>query len=313
MKQYDVIIIGAGPAGMTAATYTSRANLSTLMLDRGIYGGQLNNTADIENYPGFDNIKGPDLAEKMYASSLQFGAEYGFGTVERVEDRGDVKYIKTDMDEYEAKAVIIATGAEHLHLGRDGEEAYQGRGVSYCAVCDGAFFRNEDLVVVGGGDSAVEEGIYLTQLAKSVTVVHRRDTLRAQKILQDRAFKNDKMHFLWDTEVVDIVGDDNKVTGVELIDKKTGEKREVAAAGVFIYVGMKANTEMFQNLPILDDEGWVVTDHKMATAVPGIFAVGDVRANQLRQVASAVGDGAWAGQYAYEYIAGLPEKVTVSE
>ncbi|HEY4399089.1 MAG TPA: thioredoxin-disulfide reductase [Lactobacillaceae bacterium] len=305
MKQYDVIIIGAGPAGMTAATYTSRADLSTLMLDRGIYGGQMMNTADIENYPGFDNVQGPDLAEKMYQSSQQFGAEYGFGTVQSVEDRGAVKYVKTDMDEYEAKAVIIATGAEHVHLGRDGEEAYQGRGVSYCAVCDGAFFRGEDLVVVGGGDSAVEEGMYLTQLAKSVTVVHRREALRAQKILQDRAFKNDKMNFMWNTEVVDVLGDDNKVTGVQVRDVNTGEEQTIDAGGIFIYVGMKPNTAEFQNLPILDEEGWVVTNHKMETAIPGIFAIGDVRGGQLRQVATAVGDGAWAGQYAYEYIAAL--------
>lgn len=309
IKIYDVIIVGAGPAGMTAATYASRANLSVLMLDRGIYGGQMNNTAEVENYPGFDSILGPDLAEKMYSSSTQFGAEYGFGTVERVELKDDLKYIHTDMDDYVAKAVIIATGSEHIHLGADGEEEYQGRGVSYCAVCDGAFFRDEDVVVVGGGDSAIEEGLYLTNLAKSVTVLHRRDKLRAQQIIQDRAFANPKMSFMWHTEVEAITGDNDKVTGLDVINNQTKEKLHIDAAGVFIYVGLKANTQGFENLDITDSEGWILTDDKMQTTIPGIFAVGDVRVKDLRQITTAVGDGGLAGQGVYDYISHLQTAV----
>ncbi|AFT81404.1 thioredoxin-disulfide reductase [Leuconostoc carnosum] len=304
-KQYDVIIIGAGPAGMTAATYASRANLSVLMLDRGIYGGQMNNTAEVENYPGFNSIMGPDLAEKMYASSTQFGAEYGFGTVESIEMAGDLKIVHTDMDHYIAKAIIIGTGSEHIHLGVTGEEDYQGRGVSYCAVCDGAFFRDEDVLVIGGGDSAIEEGLYLTNLAKSVTVLHRRDKLRAQQIIQDRAFANDKINFKWHTEVVGIIGDKEKVTGVTVINNQTQEKSHIDASGIFIYVGLEPNTQVFGNLNITNDEGWIITDEHMQTSIPGIFAIGDVRATELRQITTAVGDGGVAGQGAYDYISQL--------
>ncbi|MDN5997732.1 MAG: FAD-dependent oxidoreductase, partial [Lacticaseibacillus paracasei] len=213
-KKYDVIVIGAGPGGMTAALYASRANLSVLMLDRGVYGGQMNNTAEVENYPGFKSILGPDLGQKMYDGATQFGAEYAYGNVVSVQNRGAVKLVKTDEDEYEAKAIVIATGAEHKKLGVPGEEAYSGRGVSYCAVCDGAFFKDRELAVIGGGDSAIEEGLYLTQMAKKVTVIHRRDQLRAQQIIQKRAFANDKMHFVWNAQVQEIQGDDMKVTGV---------------------------------------------------------------------------------------------------
>lgn len=203
-KRYDVIIIGAGPAGMTAALYASRANLSVLLLDRGIYGGQMNNTAAIENYPGFKSVLGPDLAKDMYESATQFGAEYAYGSVESVEDQGDIKIVKTDSDTFETKAIVIGTGSEYRKLGVPGEDTYGGRGVSYCAVCDGAFFRNKHVVVIGGGDSAIEEGSYLTQLADKVTVIHRRDQLRAQQILQDRAFANPKMEFVWNSNVTEM-------------------------------------------------------------------------------------------------------------
>lgn len=308
-KQYDVVIIGAGPAGMTAATYASRANLSVMMLDRGIYGGQMNNTAEVENYPGFESILGPDLSEKMYASSTRFGAEYGFGVVESIEIEGHNKIIHTDMDNYIAKAVIIATGSEHTHLGVDGEEDYQGRGVSYCAVCDGAFFRNDDVVVIGGGDSAVEEGLYLANVVKSVTVLHRRDKLRAQQITQERAFANDKMSFRWHIEVTDILGDGDKVTGVRVINNQTQEVSEIATGGVFVYVGLKPNTQGLENLNITDKAGWIITDDRMQTSVDGIFAVGDVRAKELRQITTAVGDGSVAGQGVYDYISALPAEV----
>ena len=304
-KQYDVIVIGAGPAGMTAALYASRANLSVLMLDRGIYGGQMNNTAAIENYPGFKSILGPDLAKEMYESSTQFGAEYAYGSVESIRDDGTTKLVKTDMgEEFIGKAIIIGTGSEYKKLGVPGEEDFSGRGVSYCAVCDGAFFKGMHLIVVGGGDSAIEEGIYLTQLASKVTVIHRRDQLRAQKISQDRAFANPKMEFIWNSNVTEIVGDD-KVIGVKVKNNQTGEDSFIEAAGVFIYVGVKPMTAPFKDLGILDENGWIPTDNLMHTKVPGIFAVGDVRKKNLRQVATAVGEGGTAGQQAYEYIQSL--------
>ncbi|WP_461225960.1 thioredoxin-disulfide reductase [Lacticaseibacillus suihuaensis] len=306
-KLYDVIVIGAGPGGMTAALYASRANLSVLMLDRGIYGGQMNNTAAVENYPGFSSILGPELGQKMYDGATQFGAEYAYGNVTDVTDKGEVKVVTTDETTYEAKAVIIATGAEHRKLGIPGEEQYGGRGVSYCAVCDGAFFKNREVVVIGGGDSAVEEGLYLTGLASKVTVIHRRDQLRAQKIIQQRAFANEKMSFIWNAQVKEIVGDDNKVTGVVYRDKVTGEETTVPAAGVFIYVGIKPLTDSFQNLGVLDENGWIPTDDLMATKVPGVFAIGDVRAKTLRQITTAVGEGGQAGQSAFNYLQGLQD------
>lgn len=300
---YDVIVIGAGPGGMTAAMYASRANLSVLMLDRGIYGGNLNNTAEIENYTGFKSIMGPDLAKEMYEGATQFGADYAYGAVEKVEVVGEVKQITTDMgDVFTAKAVVIATGSSQRKLGVPGEVEFSGRGVSYCAVCDGAFFKNKHLIVVGGGDSAVEEGAFLTQLADKVTVLVRRDQLRAQPIVQDKAMQNPKMEFVFNTSVTEIVGDDMKVTGVKTVNNVTGETGELAADGVFIYVGSDPMTAPFKDLGILNAKGWVETDATMATKIPGIFAVGDVRDTLLRQVATAVGDGAIAGQQVFKYL-----------
>lgn len=301
-KSYDVVVIGAGPGGMTAALYASRANYSVAMIDRGIYGGQMNNTAEIENYPGFKSILGPDLAKAMYDSSTNFGAEYVYGSVESVEDFGDTKLVKTDSEEITAKVVIIATGSEYKKLGIPGEEEYGGRGVSYCAVCDGAFFKNKDVVVIGGGDSAIEEGIYLSQITNSVTVIHRRDQLRAQKVSQDRAFANDKMNFVWNTNVVEVLGDENKVTGVRVVNNQTNTEKIIYASGVFIYVGLLPMTKSFENLGITDKDGWIVTDDHMATSIPGIYAIGDVRKKDLRQITTAIGDGGLAGQEAFKYI-----------
>ncbi|MCI1974478.1 MAG: thioredoxin-disulfide reductase [Limosilactobacillus sp.] len=304
---YDVVVIGAGPGGMTAAMYASRANLSVLMLDRGIYGGNLNNTATIENYTGFKSIKGPDLAQQMYDGSTQFGAEYAYGTVTKVEINDDgTKTVSTDMDEqFTAKAIVIATGSEQRHLNVPGEEEFSGRGVSYCAVCDGAFFKDKHLIVVGGGDSAVEEGMYLTNLASQVTVLVRSDKLRAQPMMQDEAMKNDKMKFIFNTSVTEIIGNDTKVTGVKTHNNQTGEEGTMDADGIFIYVGNVPMTKQFASLGILDDQGWVKTDNTMKTSIPGIFAVGDVRETPLRQIATAVGDGSIAGQQVYQYIQSL--------
>ena len=299
---YDTIIIGAGPAGMTAALYAARSNLKVALLERGIPGGQMNNTADIENYPGYANISGPELAEKMFEPLENLGVEHLFGLVEKIEDRGDFKEIVTEDERFEAKTVIIASGANHRHLGFPGEEDYNSRGVSYCAVCDGAFFRDEDLLVVGGGDSAVEEAIFLTRFAKSVTIVHRRDELRAQKVLQDRAFANEKIRFVWDSVVESIHGDERKVTGVTFKNVKTGEISQAEFGGIFIYVGLDPVSEFAADLGIADEAGWILTDHQMKTSVAGIYAVGDVRQKDLRQITTAVGDGAIASQEAYKYL-----------
>ncbi|CAI2639648.1 Thioredoxin reductase [Apilactobacillus apinorum] len=305
MEKYDVIVIGAGPGGMTAALYASRANLSVLMIDRGIYGGQMNNTAEIENYPGFKSILGPDLAKNMYESSTNFGAKYEYGTVESIEDKGTSKIVNTDQGSYETSSVIIGTGSQYRKLGVPGEDEYGGRGVSYCAVCDGAFFKNREVVVVGGGDSAISEALYLAGLASKVTVIHRRDQLRAQKVIQDRAFANDKIEFIWDTNVTEVIGDDMKVTGVKTVNNKTNEESVVDASGVFIYVGNNPMTEAFANLNITDEKGWIKTNERMETAIDGVFAIGDVRQKELRQVTTAVGDGGIAGQNAFEYVSSL--------
>ena len=304
-KNYDVIIIGAGPGGLTAALYASRANLSVLILDRGPYGGQMNNTDAIDNYPGFTEIKGPELGEKMYQSVMKFKPDFEYGDVQSVTLEDDHKLVKTDTGDYTAPVVIIGTGADHKHLNVPGEEEYSGRGVSYCAVCDAAFFKDEDVVVIGGGDSAVEEGIYLAQLAKSVTIVHRRDKLRAQPELQKRAFDNKKIKFVWNAQTESIDGDGQKVTGITYLDKETGEKKTLSAAGVFIYVGVIPQTAPFKDLGILDEKGWIPTDEHMRTKVPGILALGDVRAKDLRQIANAVGDGSIAGKEAYNYLQSL--------
>jgi thioredoxin reductase (NADPH) len=308
-KIYDVIIAGAGPAGMTAAVYTSRASLSTLMLERGVPGGQMANTEEVENYPGFDHILGPDLSNKMFDHAKKFGAEYAYGDIKEIVDEGDYKLVKAGSKEYKARAVILSTGAEYKKIGVPGEKELGGRGVSYCAVCDGAFFKGKDLVVVGGGDSAVEEGVYLTRFANKVTIVHRRDELRAQKILQQRAFDNEKVDFIWNHTIKEINDKDGKVGSVTLVSTENGEETEFQADGVFIYIGMIPLTKPFQNLGITNDMGYIVTNEQMETKVPGIFAAGDVREKELRQIVTATGDGSIAAQAAQHYVEELKEKV----
>jgi thioredoxin reductase (NADPH) len=308
-KIYDVIIVGAGPAGMTAAVYTSRGSLSTLMLERGVPGGQMANTEEVENYPGFDHILGPDLSNKMFDHSKKFGAEYAYGDIKEIVDGEEFKIVKTGSKEFKARAVIITTGAEYKKIGVPGEKELGGRGVSYCAVCDGAFFKGKDLVVVGGGDSAVEEGVYLTRFANKVTIVHRRDELRAQKILQQRAFDNEKVDFIWNHTVKEINDKDGKVGSVTLVSTENGEETDFQADGVFIYIGMLPLTKPFANLGIINSEGYIETNEQMETKVPGIFAAGDVREKQLRQIVTATGDGSIAAQTAQHYIEELKEKV----
>ncbi|MEK3937377.1 thioredoxin-disulfide reductase [Sporosarcina sp. FSL W7-1349] len=311
-KTYDVIIIGAGPAGMTAAVYTSRANLSTLMLERGMPGGQMANTEDIENYPGFEHILGPDLSTKMFEHAKKFGAEYAYGDVTEVIDGDVYKTVKVGDTEYKAHAIIITTGAEYRKMGIPGESELTGRGVSYCAVCDGAFFRNKEIIVIGGGDSAVEEGAYLTRFANKVTIIHRRDELRAQKILQDRAFANEKIDFIWNSTVKKVNEKDGKIGSVTLVSTVDGSEQEFETDGMFVYIGMDPLTAPFSDLGILDANGYIETNEIMETAVPGIYAAGDVREKLLRQIVTATGDGSIAAQAVQKYVEEVKEK-TASE
>lgn len=312
-KIYDVIIIGSGPAGMTAAVYTSRANLSTLMIERGIPGGQMANTEEVENYPGFGSILGPDLSAKMFEHAKKFGAEYAYGDIKEIIDNGDTKTVVAGAKEYKAHSIIISTGAEYKKLGVQGEKELSGRGVSYCAVCDGAFFKDKELVVVGGGDSAVEEGVYLTRFASKVTIVHRRDQLRAQKILQERAFANEKVHFVWNHTVKEIKDKDGKVGSLTLVSTENGSEQEFTADGVFIYVGMLPLSKPFESLGITNENGYIETNERMETKVPGIFAAGDIREKTLRQIVTATGDGSIAAQAVQHYVEELKEELKVKQ
>ncbi|MBK5443922.1 MULTISPECIES: thioredoxin-disulfide reductase [Peribacillus] len=308
-KIYDVVIIGAGPAGMTAAVYTSRANLSTLMLERGVPGGQMANTEEVENYPGFDTILGPELSTKMFDHAKKFGAEYAYGDVKEIIDGEEYKTIVAGSKEFKARSIIISSGAEYKKIGVPGEKELGGRGVSYCAVCDGAFFKEKELFVIGGGDSAVEEGVYLTRFASKVTIVHRREELRAQKILQDRAFANEKINFIWNHTLKQINEEGGKVGGVTLVSTVNGEEKVMDADGVFIYIGMLPLTKPFEKLGILNSTGYIETNDRMETRVPGIFAAGDVREKTLRQIVTATGDGSIAAQSVQHYVEELQEKL----
>lgn len=299
---YDVIIVGGGVAGLSAALYASRARLKTLMLERGVPGGQLATTEDVENYPGFLKITGPELTGKMEEQAKHFGTEIRMAVeITALELQGDIKRVITTDGPIEGRTVILAMGAEYRPLGVPGEDRLRGKGVSYCATCDGAFFRDRKVAVVGGGSTAIEEGSFLTKFASDVTVIHRRDTLRAEKILQERAFANPKMDFVWDTVVDEIVGDSG-VEGLTLRNLKSGETSSAAVDGVFVFVGMVPNTSLVQGQVATDDGGYIPTDEWMATDLPGVFACGDVRKTVLRQAVTAAADGAIAAVAAEKYL-----------
>jgi thioredoxin reductase (NADPH) len=301
---YDVIIVGGGPAGLTAGLYTARARLKCLLIERGLVGGLVTTTELIENYPGFeDGIMGAELAQKMQAQATKFGLEIIQDTVKRISiSDNKIKEIHLESGKtLSARAVIIATGANPRPLKVEGEDKFRGRGVSYCATCDGAFFKDEKIAVVGGGNSAIQEAIFLTKFAQKVYVIHRRDALRAVRILQERAFANPKIEFIWNSVVEKIIGD-STVKGVEIRNVKTGERSVLDVQGVFIYIGYIPNTEFITGLANLDEQNYIITDENMATSAPGIFAAGDVRAKSLKQIATAVGDGATAAVSAEKYI-----------
>ncbi|HOH78180.1 MAG: thioredoxin-disulfide reductase [Candidatus Cloacimonetes bacterium] len=300
--RYDVIIIGAGPAGLSAAIYSARGGLKTAVFERAFIGGQITVTDEVENYPGFeDALSGFDLTERMRAQAARFGAEFHDEEITAMGMEGLCKIIETGKDKYRAKAVIICTGAHPRRLNVPGEERFTGRGVSYCATCDGALYRDKVVAVVGGGDSAIEEGIFLTRFAKKVVVIHRRDQLRAQQIIQQRAFKNPKMEFIWDSVVQEIQGE-AMVEKLEIYNRKTNEISYIPADGVFIYVGILPNNELLESRIELDSAGFVLTDEFMHTNVPGIYAAGDIRHTVLRQVVTATSDGAIAAWSAEKWI-----------
>ena len=312
MKRYDVIIIGAGPAGLTAAIYGARSKLSTLYIEKLSTGGQAATTDEIENYPGFPaGISGPELTANMEDQARRFGAARLAANVAKIEVAGEWKIVKTNKGDYEALAVIIASGAAPKLLGCPGELEFRSRGVSYCATCDAAFYEDTNVMVVGGGDSAVEEAMYLTRFAAKVTLIHRRDGLRATKIVQERALANPKLDILWNT-VVEEIGGSDIVEKIVLKNTLTGETRELAVDGVFIYVGLEPNTSWLGGLVETDGAGYIKTDATMLTNVPGIYAAGDVRHTPLRQVVTAAADGAIAAFYAEkhveEYLAGNKTK-----
>jgi len=300
---YDVIIIGAGPAGLTAGLYCGRARLKTLILEKATAGGQVATTDVIENYPGFpEGIGGYELTEKMKQQALEFGAELQeIKQVASLEAGDGDRLVKTDDDEFRTKSVIIASGAEPGTLGVPGEAEFRGKGVSYCATCDGAFYRDKVVAVIGGGNAAVEEAIFLTKFASKVYIVHRRDELRADKIVQERAFKNDKIEIIWDSHLKKILGD-GKVEEMVVEHKTTRERTEYQVDGVFFYIGTVPNTVFCEGSIELDDRDFIITDDNLETSIRGIFAAGDCRSNLLKQVSVAVGEGALAAVEAEKYI-----------
>jgi thioredoxin reductase (NADPH) len=299
----NVIIIGSGPAGYTAALYTARADLKPLVFEGSQYGGALMNTTEVENYPGFpDGILGPELMNQIRSQAERFGAELVADDVTSVELTGPVKVVRTLDGEYTADAVILAMGSAYRKLGLPREDELSGHGVSWCATCDGFFFRDQDIVVVGGGDTAMEEATFLTRFAKSVTVVHRRDALRASRIMADRAFANPKINWAWNSEVVDIHGEQS-VTGLRLRDTVTGAERDVTAGGLFIAIGHEPRSELVRGQVDLDHEGYVLTTVGTRTNLEGVFAAGDLVDHTYRQAVTAAGTGCSAALDAERYLA----------
>ena len=313
-QSYDVIIVGAGPAGLCAAMYAGRGMLKALTIERGAPGGELLNTDLVEDYIGFESIKGWDLAQKFTDHAKKFGAEIVTDTVESVQRAPDGWFDVTTARErhYRAPAVILTAGGTPVKLGVPGEREYAGKGVSYCAVCDGAFFKGEVLAVVGGGDAAVEEADYLTRYASKVYIVHRRDRFRASKILQERAFANPKIEAVWNKRVLEIAGTDRGTDHLEVEDTVTGVRSRLKVGGVFIFVGFKPNTGIVEGHVDHDAGGYLVTDDRMMTSIPGLFAAGDVRSQLTRQVTTAVGDATTAAIAVEKYLAQLREQGRLS-
>lgn len=304
MEKERVIIIGSGPAGITAAIYAARATLNPLVIVGNQLGGQISITAEVENYPGFPDpdLTGPELVDRMVKQAERFGARLEYDEVLEVDfSKGSPFYVKTNGKEYEAEAVIVTAGASPRRLGVPGEDEYIGRGVSFCATCDGFFFRGKDVVVIGGGDSALEEGLFLTKFANKVSIIHRRDELRAGPALEKRAFANEKIEFIWDTVVDEVVGN-GMVTAVETTNVKSDEKKQIGTDGVFIYIGHYPNSKFLEGHLAMDEHGYVITDEKMRTSVPGVFAAGEIQDSLYRQIATSVGQGCAAAMQCEKWL-----------
>jgi len=303
MTKYEVIIIGGGPAGLTAGLYTSRAGLKSLLMERSMVGGQIINATLVENYPGFpQGISGAELGSLMHQQAVKYGLEIMIAEVTGIA-QGQPYNISTTEGDFEATAIIIAAGSEYRKLGVRGEERLLGHGVSYCATCDGFFFRDQEVAVVGGGDTAITDALELTRHVKKVYVIHRRDQLRAGQVLQQRAFAEPKLDFIWSTVVEEVLGD-KVLEELKLHNVKTGQHSTLKVAGVFVAVGLMPNSRSFFNIVDLDDAGYIVTEETMATSTPGIFAAGDIRRNSPRQIGAAVGDGVTAAMSAFKYVQG---------
>lgn len=306
---HQVIILGGGPAGLTAGLYASRAGLRTLLLEREMLGGQVATTDLIENYPCCpEGISGPQLMALIEGQARRFGLAIDTGEALALIPGEGVHTVRTDRGDFTAQAVIIATGARPATLGVPGEEEFRSRGVSYCATCDGPFYRGRVVAVIGGGDSAVQEAIYLSRFASRVVLVHRRDSLRAQSVLQERAFANPKIEFVWNTLVEAVEGGDT-VERLALRNSQSGERWHLPVDGVFVFVGQRPNTDFVRGVLELDPQGYIITDEEMRTSLPGVFAAGDVRRKSLRQMVTAAGDGAIAANSADEYIQNLAERL----
>jgi thioredoxin reductase (NADPH) len=301
-QEYDIVIIGAGPAGLTAGLYAARARRKTILIERNVTGGQIALTSAVENYPGFpDGVNGFDLAQSMQQQAEKYGMEMGYAEVTGIQPRDGRHLLTTTEDEYLAKAVIITGGADYNRLDVPGEERLTGRGVSYCATCDAAFFKDQDVAVVGGGDAAMDEGLFVTRYASKVSVIHRRDQLRASQILQERALADPKMEFVWNTVVTEVMGEEG-VTGLRLRNVVTEEESSLPVSAVFIFIGLHPNSDYLKGLLRMDEGGHIYVSDWMETEVPGIFAAGDIRVNSSRQVVSAAGDGATAAIRADHYV-----------
>jgi thioredoxin reductase (NADPH) len=306
-KKYDIVIVGGGPGGLTAGLYAARANRKVVLLERLMPGGQIANTEEVEDYPGFEHISGSELAMKMTEHAKKFGLEIVSDEVTEVYTDGKERVVNTGSgDIYRAKAVIIATGGSPSHLNVPGEREFAGKGVSYCAICDGAFFKGQVIAVVGGGDAAVEEGMFLTKFGSKVHLIHRRSELRAQKIIQQRAFNNPKLEIIWDS-VIESINGDTKVRSLSLRNVKTGQKSALDVGAVFIFAGFVPNSGFIKEQLSRDKGGYIITNDRMETSIKGIFCCGDVRSQLVRQITNAVGDGTTAAVAAEKYIEELEE------
>lgn len=298
---YDLVILGGGPAGLAAGLYAARAGLNTLIVEKVAVGGQIAVTAQVENCPGCIEGSGGELAAYMQRQATKFGAKITYASVREVQLQGGTKIIKTLDGQFLARSVIIAMGASPNKLGAAGEDEFRGKGISYCVTCDGLFYKDKVVAVIGGGDAAVEEANYLTRFASKVIIIHRRNALRATKVIVDRAVANPRIEFRWDTVVERVLGE-QKVSGLLLKNVKTNQGTEIPVAGIFVYIGMVPNTRLFEGQLRLDGDGYIITDEKMQTDIPGVFAAGDVRQTPLRQVITAAADGAIAATYADKYL-----------